>query len=80
MASNSTGIISSEFLVAADFDKYKILEMVEDLGIVSVQFKDKKAGYFVTVYNTLLERISKPPQHIKSYIPSLLGDGDYRRF
>ena len=45
--------------------------MVENLGIISVQFKDKKTDYFVTVYNTLLERISKPPEHIKvTFCPS----------
>ena len=45
--------------------------MVEKLGIVSVQFKDKKADYLVTVYNTLLEKISKPPEHIEvTFYPS----------
>ena len=63
----------------ADFDKYKALDMVEQLANVSLQVKDKKADYYATVYSTLQERISKSAEQFKSYVLSLLGDREYEK-
>ena len=61
----------------SDFEKYKALEMVEDLKNVSDHLKDRKADYYKTVYSIFHERIEKTPEHFKAYILSLLGDKDY---
>ena len=65
------------FRQATDFDKYKALEMVDDLRNVAVHLKHKKADYFTSVHAILLERIAKPVDQFKSYVLSLLGDRDY---
>ena len=61
----------------SDFDKYKMLELVEHLKNVAQQIKDKKADYFATVYATLQERIHTSPEQFRLYVLSLLGDRDY---
>ena len=61
----------------SDFDKYKMLELVEQLKNVAQQIKDKKADYFATVYATLQERIHTSPEQFRLYVLSLLGDRDY---
>ena len=63
----------------SDFDKYKAVDMVEQLANVSLQVKDKKADYYATVYSTLQERISKSAEQFKSYVLSLLGDREYEK-
>ena len=63
----------------SDFDKYKAVDMVEELANVSLQVKDKKADYYATVYSTLQERISKSAEQFKSYVLSLLGDREYEK-
>ena len=52
---------------------------MEQLKNVATQLKDKKADYYSTVYSTLVERMSKPPEHFRNYILSLLGDRDYEK-
>ena len=52
---------------------------MEQLKNVATQMKDKKADYYSTVYSTLVERMSKPPEHFRNYILSLLGDRDYEK-
>ena len=63
----------------SDFDKYKAVDMVEQLANVSLQVKDKKADYYATVHSTLQERISKSAEQFKSYVLSLLGDREYEK-
>ena len=60
-----------------DFDKYKPMDLIEQLKNVAVQIKDKKADYYITVYATLIEELVKPAEHFRNYILSLLGDRDY---
>ena len=62
-----------------DFDKYKAMDLIEQLKNVSVQIKDKKADYYITVYSTLMEKLVKPAEHFRNYILSLLGDRDYEK-
>ena len=61
----------------SDFDKYKAVDMVEQLANVSLQVKNKKADYYAAVYSILQERISKSAEQFKSYVLSLLGDTEY---
>lgn len=72
-------VIQYAFRQTCDFDKYKALELIENLKNVAVQCKDKKADYFTTVHAKLLERLSRPADQFKSYILSLLADRDYER-
>ena len=62
-----------------DFDKYKVLDMVEQLKNVAVDLKDKKADYLRSVYSTLQERVSKPKEQFRNYILTLIGDKDYEK-
>ena len=62
-----------------DFDKYKAIDLIEQLKNVSVQIKDKKADYYTTVYSALMEKLVKPAEHFRNYILSLLGDRDYEK-
>ena len=62
-----------------DFDKYKAMDLIEQLKNVAVQIKDKKADYYITVYATLMEKLVKPAEHFRNYILSLLGDRDYEK-
>ena len=62
-----------------DFDKYKALELIENLKSVAIQCRDKKADYYSTVHVKLLERISRPAEQFKSYVLSLLADRDYEK-
>ena len=62
-----------------DFDKYKAMDLIEQLKNVAVQIKDKKADYYITVYATLMEQLVKPAEHFRNYILSLLGDTDYKK-
>eukprot|EP00112_Aurelia_sp_Birch-Aquarium-sp1_P026017 Seg897.9 transcript_id=Seg897.9/GoldUCD/mRNA.D3Y31 product="hypothetical protein" protein_id=Seg897.9/GoldUCD/D3Y31 len=62
-----------------DFDKYKVLEMVEQLRNVAAELKDKKADYLRSVHSTLLERIFKPKEQFKSYVLTMIGDKDYEK-
>ena len=53
------------------------MDLIEQLKNVSVQIKDKKADYYITVYSTLIEKLVKPAEHFRNNILSLLGDRDY---
>ena len=60
-----------------DFDKYKAMDLIEQLK--NVQIKDKKADYYITVYETLMEKFVKPAEHFRNHILPLLGDRDYEK-
>ena len=64
---------------AADFDKYKVLDMVQDLKNVAINVEDKNADHFSAVFSTLAEKIDKPEEQFKSYVLTLLGDRDYEK-
>ena len=46
------GIVQFALRKAADFDKYKVLDMVQDLAI---NVKDKKADYFSSLFHPFRE-------------------------
>ena len=63
-----------------DFDKYKALELVDQLRTLAIQLKDAKADYFNSVHTTLLDKLPhSSPELFKAYILSLLGDRDYEK-
>ncbi len=62
-----------------DFDKYKALNVAEQLKTVVMQVNDKKADFHSSVHFTLTKKITKPPEQFKSYILFLLGDRDYKK-
>ena len=51
-----------------DFDKYKAMDLIEQLKNVAVQIKDKKEDYHITVYATLMEKLVKPAEDFRNYI------------
>ena len=41
------------------------MDLIKQLKNVSVQIKDKKADYYITVYSTMMEKLVKPEEHFR---------------
>ena len=79
ISSLKKAIIQFSLRKTIDFDKYKALEMVQDLKDVANSIKDKNADYYSQVLLTLTEKIDKSAEQFKSYILALLGGRDFDR-
>lgn len=74
VASLTKAVIQYSARPTLDFDKYKALEMIDQLKNVAVQLKDKTADYLTSVHSLLLEKVNKPTEQFKNYVLSLVGD------
>ena len=79
VASLKKAVVQYSARPTLDFDKYKALDMIDQLRYVAVQLRDKKADYFSSVHSLLLEKVNKPTEQFKNYVLSLVGDRDYEK-
>lgn len=60
-----------------EFNKYKVLDLLEALKNTARDIENEKEGYFWLAYETLRGKLDQPNQMFPNFLQPLLGDKDH---
>jgi len=60
-----------------EFNKYKVLDLLEALKNTARDIRHEKEGYFWLAYETLRGKLDQPNQMFPNFLQPLLGDKDH---
>ena len=61
----------------SDFDKYKALQLEQELVTCASNANHKKSSYYSVVLQEIRQRLHKPREQFKAYFLALFSDYDY---